>query len=122
MEEENGCQNVIYSELFQKLAETTASTSCRYLLKQIKGHTYIVNDKTVLEDVEERLENILQIMKCHFPPDIGFLVNSSLEKHVNEKRSTPIMKNYHISDFENQNLLDALVAPMSGESFIVKYP
>ena len=55
MEEENGCQNVIYSELFQKLAETTASTSCRYLLKQIKGHTYIVNDKTVLEDVEERL-------------------------------------------------------------------
>ena len=34
----------------------------------------------------------------------------------------PIMKNCHIPDFKNQNLLDALVAPMSGESFIVKYP
>ena len=34
----------------------------------------------------------------------------------------PIMKNCHIPDFKNQNLLDALVAPMSGGSFIVKYP
>ena len=55
MEEENGRQNVIYSELFQKQwPKKTASTSCRYLLKQIKDHTYIINGKTVLEDVEER--------------------------------------------------------------------
>ena len=54
----------------------TASTSCRYLLKQMKGRTYIVNDKTVLEDVEVRLENILQIMKSHCSSDFGFLVNS----------------------------------------------
>ena len=88
MEEENGRQNVIYSELFQKQwPKKTASTSCRYLLKQIKDHTYIVNDKTVLEDVEERFEDILQIMKIHCPSDFGFLVNSSLEKPVNEKRS-----------------------------------
>ena len=77
MEEETGCQNVIYSELFQK----------QWPKKQIKDHTYIVNDKTVLEDVEERLEDILQIMKIHCPSDFGFLVNSSLEKPVNEKRS-----------------------------------
>ena len=83
-------------------------------MKQIKDHTYIVNDKNVLEDVEKWLEKILQIMKSHCPSDLGFLVNSSIEKPVNEKR--------HIPDFENQNLLDALVAPMSGESFIVKYP
>ena len=50
MEEENGRQNVIYSELFEKQW---------YLLKQVKDHTYIVNDRTVLEDVEERLENKL---------------------------------------------------------------
>ena len=88
MEEKTGRQNVIYSELFQKQwPKKTASTSCRYLLKQIKDHTYIVNDKTVLEDVEERLEDILQIMKIHCPSDFGFLVNSSLEKPVNEKRS-----------------------------------
>ena len=88
MEEENGRENVIYSELFQKQwPKKTASTSCRYLLKQIEDHTYIVNDKTVLDDVEERLENILQIMKSHCPSDFGFLVNASLEKPVNEKRS-----------------------------------
>ena len=88
MEEENDRQNLIYSELFQKQwPKKTASTSCRYFLKQIKDHTYIVNDKTVLEDVEEKLENILQIMKNHCPPGFGFLINSSLEKPVNEKRS-----------------------------------
>ena len=37
--------------------------------------------------MEERLEDILQIMKIHCPSDLGFLVNSSLEKPVNEKRS-----------------------------------
>ena len=88
MEEENGRQNVIYSKLFQKQwPKKTASTSCRYLLKQIKDHTYIVNDKNVLKEVEERLEMILQIMKSHCPSDFGFLVNSSLEKLVHEKRS-----------------------------------
>ena len=88
MEEENGRQNVIYSELFQKQwSKKTASSSCRYLLKQIKDHIYIVDDKTVLEDVEEKLENILKIMKSHCPTDFGFFVNSSLEKPVNEKRS-----------------------------------
>ena len=86
MEEENGRQNLIYSELFQKQwPKKTVSTSCRYFLKQIKDHTYIVNDKTVLEDVEERLENILQIMKNHCSAGFGFLINSSLEKPVNEK-------------------------------------
>ena len=59
MEEEDGRQNVIYSELFQKQwPKKTPSTLCMYLLKQIKDHTNIVNDKTVLKDVEERLENI----------------------------------------------------------------
>ena len=88
MEEENGRQNVIYSKLFQKQwPKKTASTSCRYLLKQIKDHTYIVNDKNVLKEVEERLEMILQIMKSHCPSDFGFLVKSSLEKLVHEKRS-----------------------------------
>ena len=101
------------------MAEKTASTSCRYLLKQIKDHTYIVKDKTVLEDVEERFEDILQIMKIHCPSDFGFLVNSSLEKPVNEKRSN---SNYEKLPHLRQNLLDALVAPMNGESFIVKYP
>ena len=44
MEEENDCQNVIYSELFQKQwSKKTVFTSCRYLLKQIKDHTYIVH-------------------------------------------------------------------------------
>ena len=39
MEEENGRQNVIYSELFQKQwSKKTASSSCRYLLKQIKDN------------------------------------------------------------------------------------
>ena len=56
-------------------------------MKQIKDHTYIVNDKNVLEDVEKWLEKILQIMKSHCPSDLGFLVNSSIEKPVNEKRS-----------------------------------
>ena len=56
-------------------------------MKQIKDHTYIIIDKNVLEDVEERLENILQTMKSHCPSDFGFLVNSSLENPVNEKRS-----------------------------------
>ena len=70
-----------------KKLKKTASTSCRYLLKQIKDHTYIVNDKNVLEDVEKWLEKILQIMKSHCPSDLGFLVNSSIEKPVNEKRS-----------------------------------
>ena len=78
MEEENGRQNVIYSELFEKQW---------YLLKQVKDHTYIVNDKTVLKDVEERLENILQVMKNNCPSDFGFLVNSSLEKAAREKLS-----------------------------------
>ena len=88
MEEESGCQNVIYSELFQKQwPKKTASASCRYLMKQIKDHTYIIIDKNVLEDVEERLENILQTMKSHCPSDFDFLVNSSLENPVNEKRS-----------------------------------
>ena len=31
--------------------------------------------------------DILQIMKSHCPSDFGFLVNSSLEKPVNKKRS-----------------------------------
>ena len=94
-------------------------------MKQIKDHTYIVKDKTVLEDVEERFEDILQIMKIHCPSDFGFLVNSSLDLLKNplmKNDQTPIMKHYHIPDFENQNLLDALVTPVSGESFIVKYP
>ena len=56
-------------------------------MKQIKDHTYIVNDKTVSEDVEERLENILQTLKSHCTSDFGFPVTSSLEKPVNEKRS-----------------------------------
>ena len=56
-------------------------------MKQIKDHTYIVNDKTVSEDVEERLENILQILKSHCTSDFGFPVTSSLKKPVNEKRS-----------------------------------
>ena len=107
--------------MFLKLKKT-ASTSCRYLLKQIKDHTYIVNDKNVLEDVEKWLEKILQIMKSHCPSDLGFLVNSSIEKPVNEKRSNFNYEKLPYPDFENQNLLDALVAPMSGESFIVKYP
>ena len=77
----------LFRIILKTVAGKTASTSCRYLLKQIKDHTYIVNDKTVLEDVEERLENILQIMKSHCPSNFGFLVNSSLEKPVNKKRS-----------------------------------
>ena len=56
-------------------------------MKQIKDHTYIVNDKNTLEDVEKRFEKILQIMKRHCPSDFGFLVNSSLEQPVNEKQS-----------------------------------
>ena len=42
--------------------------------------------KNILEDVKERLEKILQIMKSHCPSDFGFLFNSSLEKPV-ERRS-----------------------------------
>ena len=88
MEEENLRQNNIYPELFQKQwPKKIASSSCRYLLKQIKDHIYIVNDKTILENVEERLENIFKIMKSHCPTDFGFLIKSSLEKPVNEKRS-----------------------------------
>ena len=64
-----------------------ASTPFRYLLKQIKGNIYIVEDKNVLEGVEERLEKTLQIMKSHCLSDFGFLVNSSLEKPVSAKRS-----------------------------------
>ena len=56
-------------------------------MKQIKDHTYIVNDKNTLEDVEKRFEKILQIMKRHCPSDFGFLVNSSLEQPVNENQS-----------------------------------
>ena len=37
--------------------------------------------------MEETLENILQIMKNHCPSDFGFLVDSSFEKPINEKRS-----------------------------------
>ena len=59
----------------------------QYLLKRIKDHTYSVNDKTILEDVEERVEKILQVIKSHCPSDFGFLINSSLEKPVNQKRS-----------------------------------
>ena len=50
-------------------------------MKQIKDHTYIVNDKTVLEDVEERLENILQIMKSHCPSDFRGLQDIALSEH-----------------------------------------
>ena len=39
-----------------------------------------------------------------------------------KNNQTPIMKSCHIPDFENQHLLDALTAPMSGESLVVKYP
>ena len=52
-----------------------------------EDHTYIVNDKNVLKEVEERLEMSLQIMKSNCLSDFGFLVNSSLEKLVHEKRS-----------------------------------
>ena len=38
--------------------------------------------------MEERLENIWQIMKSHCPSDLGFLVNFSLQKPVNEKQSS----------------------------------
>ena len=43
------------------VTEKKASTPCRYLLKQIKGHTYLVNNKNVLENLEERLEKILPL-------------------------------------------------------------
>ena len=52
-----------------------------------KDHTYIVNDRNVLEDVEKRLEKIVQTMKSHYPSDFVFFVNSCLEKPVNEKQS-----------------------------------
>ena len=123
MEEEAGPQNVIYSELFQKQwLKKTASTSCRYLLKRIKDHTYIVNDKTVLENVEEILEDILQIMKSHCPSDLGFVDNPSLEKPVNEKRSKSNYEKLPHLRLRKSKLLDALVDPMSGGSFIVNYP
>ena len=64
-----------------------AFTPFRYLLKQTKGNTYIVEDKNVLDGVEERLEKTLQIMKSHCLSDFGFLVNSSLEKPVSAKQS-----------------------------------
>ena len=77
----------LFKIISKTVTEKNSFTSCRYLLKQIKDHTYIVNDKNVLKEVEERLEMILQIMKSHCPSDFGFLVNSSLEKLVHEKRS-----------------------------------
>ena len=91
-------------------------------MKRIKDHTYIVNDKTVLENVEEILEDILQIMKSHCPSDLGFLDNSSFEKPVNEKRSNANYEKLPHLRLRKSKLLDALVAPMSGESFIAKYP
>ena len=100
----------------------TASTPCRYLLKQIKGHIYVANDKNVLEDVEERLEKILQFMISYCLSGFGFLVNSFLENPSMQNDQVPVMKNCHIPDFENQHLLGTLVASMSGESLIVKYP
>ena len=87
-------------------------------MKQIKDHTYIINDKNVLEDVEKRLGKIYEKPLPHRL----FLLILLLKNPLMKNDQTPIMKNYHIPDFENPNLLDALVAPMSDESFIVKYP
>ena len=60
-----------------------------------------------------------QICCCH--SDFGFLVSSSLEKPVNEKRSNSNCENQRTTDFGNQNLQDALLALMCGENFIIKY-
>ena len=74
--------------------------------QKTKDHTYIVNHKTVSKHVEERLKNILQIMKSHCRSDLGLLVNSSLKKFVVGERSKTA----------------TLIAQTIGESFIEKYP
>ena len=56
--------------------------------------------------MEEKLVNILHIMKSHCRSDLGFLVNSSLKKFAVEERSKTA----------------TLIAQTIGESFIEKYP